>query len=224
MRLNHAPILGLDMSTSVAHACVLTPNGQRFCASAKEGSQYSHSVLPLCTELLQQADIHWSDLKLLALGQGPGSFTGLRIAAATMTGINASLQLPMWGISSLAISSMQCAQDNHSNIWVIEDARVGEVFIGCYQGGKALRDDACCTLADIPQEQAAHYVCSSPITMPSDTWQQRPIIRSRAEAMADWICQHAHALQVQNLSTSLTPNYIQLSQAERQLETQQHPS
>jgi len=224
MTPKHAPILGLDMSTSVAHACLLSPNGQRFCASASEGTQHSHSVLPLLAGLLQQADMQWSDLKLLALGQGPGSFTGLRIAAASMAGINASLQLPMWGISSLAISSMQCAQDDTSKIWVIEDARVGEIFVGCYQHGKPLRDDVCCTLADLPQEQAAHYVCSSPVDVPFATWQQRPMIHSRAEAMAEWMYQHAPTRTLHDLGTSLAPNYLQLSQAERQLEARQHPS
>lgn len=219
MTLQHAPIVGLDIATSAAHACLLLPDGQRLCASSDSGTQHSHTVLPLLTGLLQQADLSWNDIKLLALGQGPGSFTGLRIAAASLAGINASLQLPMWGISSLAITSMQCAQTD-GEVWVLEDARVGEVFAGCYQQGKALQADQCCTLATLPHNKPLHYVCSSELDVPDETWHKLPMLRTRAEAMADWICFHAQQVNPEGLETSINPVYLQLSQAERQLAAQ----
>ncbi|MDQ6995097.1 MAG: tRNA (adenosine(37)-N6)-threonylcarbamoyltransferase complex dimerization subunit type 1 TsaB, partial [Mariprofundaceae bacterium] len=135
------PILALDVSTNIAHACLITSENKIFHAQSKVGQHHSHSVLPLLENLLQDAERTWTDLKLLALAQGPGSFTGLRVAAATMAGINASLQLPMWGISSLAITAMQLESDE--KIWVVEDARSHEVFLGCYQQGLLQQHDQC---------------------------------------------------------------------------------
>lgn len=122
------PLLALDVATKHACVCLINAKGQVFTAEAGEGKQHSNTVLPLLQDVLQQAGLTWSDLKMLALGQGPGSFTGLRIAAAMLAGINASLKLPVWGLSSLAITAMQT--QNNQPLWVLEDARAGEVFAG----------------------------------------------------------------------------------------------
>ncbi|MDQ6968770.1 MAG: tRNA (adenosine(37)-N6)-threonylcarbamoyltransferase complex dimerization subunit type 1 TsaB, partial [Mariprofundaceae bacterium] len=105
------PVLALDVATSSACVCLINVEGKVFTAEATAGKQHSNTVLPLLEDVLQQADLRWTDLKMLALGQGPGSFTGLRIAAAMLAGINASLKLPIWGLSSLAITAMQAQSD-----------------------------------------------------------------------------------------------------------------
>lgn len=215
--LHVCPILALDVSTNVAHACVITSKNKIFHAQAKVGQQHSHSVLPLLESLLQEADLTWNDLKLLVLGQGPGSFTGLRIAAATIAGINASLQLPIWGISSLAITSMQVESD--TSIWVVEDARAHEVFLACYQQGLAQQEDQCIDMDTLPHHDVtASYVCSSDFDLPKENWHRLSFQYSRHHAMSRYILKHIKNLDIQTLSTQLQPVYLQLSQAERQLQ------
>ncbi|MDQ6990393.1 MAG: tRNA (adenosine(37)-N6)-threonylcarbamoyltransferase complex dimerization subunit type 1 TsaB [Mariprofundaceae bacterium] len=211
------PILALDVSTNIAHACLITSKNKIFHAQSKVGQHHSDSVLPLLEKLLQDTELTWTDLKLLALAQGPGSFTGLRVAAATMAGINSSLQLPIWGISSLAITSMQLESDE--KIWVVEDARSHEVFLGCYQQGLAQQHDQCIPINAIPHHDTpVHYLCSTDFDLHQDNWQQTSFQYSRHQAMSRFILKYIKGLNIQALPTQVQPVYLQLSQAERQLQ------
>lgn len=211
------PILALDVSTAMAHACLITSPNQVYHAQSDVGKQHSETVLPLLKNLLQKASIHWSDIKLFALGQGPGSFTGLRIAAATIAGINASLKRPVWNLSSLAITSMQT--ESKEIIWVIEDARAHEVFLGCYQDGTSQQKDTCIHTSALPSENTSMpYVCSTDFQVNQANWHRIPFTLDRSHAMAHLIQQHIAHLNIQSLSTSVQPVYLQQSQAERNLQ------
>jgi len=220
--MNHAvsptyPILALDISTAIAHGCLLTSKNHALHAQGEVRKQHSASVLPLLENLLHEADITWTDLKLLALGQGPGSFTGLRIAAASMAGINASLKLPMWGISSLAITAMQV--ESKEGIWVIEDARAQEVFLGCYQQGVPQQDDICIHISNLDATlKIESYVCSSDFHVDGQAWHRLPFTYDRAHAISRLIQKNIGKLNIQSLPTEVQPSYLQLSQAERLLE------
>ncbi|MDQ6973771.1 MAG: tRNA (adenosine(37)-N6)-threonylcarbamoyltransferase complex dimerization subunit type 1 TsaB [Mariprofundaceae bacterium] len=211
------PTLALDVSTNVAHACLIISKNKIFHAQAKVGQQHSHSVLPLLEDLLEEAELTWEDLKLLVLGQGPGSFTGLRIAAATIAGINASLKLPIWGISSLAITSMQLESD--TPIWVVEDARSHDIFLACYDQGLVQQQDQCIHIDSLPHHDIAYpYVCSSDFDLHQKNWHRLSFQYSRHHAMSRYILKYIKNLDIQTLSTQLQPVYLQLSQAERQLQ------
>jgi len=213
------PILALDISTPIAHACLLTSPEHASHAQSKVGQHHSHTVLPLLEELLHAENITWTDLNLLVLGKGPGSFTGLRIAAASMAGINASLTLPMWGISSLAITAMQVESDEL--VWVVEDARAHEVFLGCYRNGIEQQSDACvhvdtlCSHTD--GDEPRNYVCSSDFDVDGEAWQRLDVHYTRAHAMSRLIQKNIQHINIQDLSTEVQPAYLQLSQAERLL-------
>jgi len=213
------PILALDISTPIAHACLLTSSEHASHAQGKVGQQHSHTVLPLLEGLLHAEHITWNDLNLLVLGKGPGSLTGLRIAAASMAGINASLTLPMWGISSLAITAMQVESDEP--VWVIEDARASEVFLGCYCNGVEQQADSCvhidtlCSHTD--DGEARNYICSSDFSIHGEAWQRLEVQYDRAQAMSRLIQTNIQHINIQGLSTEVQPAYLQLSQAERLL-------
>lgn len=80
-------ILSIDASGKTA-ACGVTDNGcivtKRFCAS---GLTHSQTLLPMISEMLSSENIDIKDIDEFALTVGPGSFTGLRIGAATVMGL-----------------------------------------------------------------------------------------------------------------------------------------
>jgi len=210
------PILALDVATSSACVCLINTEGKVFTATASSGKQHSDTVLPLLQDVLQQANLTWTDLKMLVLGQGPGSFTGLRIAAAMLAGINASLKLPIWGLSSLAITAMQTQSDKP--VWVLEDARAGEVFSGYYQQGECMQGDACKCWSEIQDMPAGSFATQQEPAIDLADWQRLPLQIERAKAMSllvqalwDKTDHTAHTPWIQ-------PVYLQVSQAEKNLQ------
>jgi tRNA threonylcarbamoyladenosine biosynthesis protein TsaB len=76
------------------------------------------------------------DVTHLACNQGPGGFTGLRLGASVLQGLSFGLRSPLWGACSLEASAeayiqhlslQECIQQRIS-IWVVQDARLGQVF------------------------------------------------------------------------------------------------
>jgi len=209
------PLLALDAALGRGSAALLLPDGKLLAAESEGDRSHSRTLVPMLEGLLSQAGLGWSDLRMLALGIGPGSFTGLRIAAATLAGINASLALPTLPVSSLAITAAQAGRDDE--LWVLEDARAGEVFVGHYQGCRAITDDRCISWEALQEEETASYVSVSIPPVPLQGWQQleRPV--ARTEAMAKVIRALIQHVEPDDLPRYVQPAYLQITQAERNL-------
>lgn len=88
-------------------------------------------ILPMCNELLREAKLSPAELSAVAFGQGPGSFTGVRIAAAVTQGIAVAHDLPVIAVSSLqALAQAAFIKCGTENIIAGMDARMGEVYLG----------------------------------------------------------------------------------------------
>ena len=109
---------------------------ERFIASPRDQAQL---LLPLIEELLRAADVTFARLDAIVFGRGPGSFTGLRIAAAIAQGLALAGRKPVVGISSLAAVA-QNALDTAgvANTLVCIDARMGEVYFGAFEAEHGL--------------------------------------------------------------------------------------
>src|SRR5690606_23800954 len=89
-------------------------------------------------ELLQQHGQSLSALDAIAFGRGPGSFTGLRIAAGVAQGLAFGLDIPVLPISTLAALAWQAhSEHGHSKILSCLDARISEVYWAAYAIGPA---------------------------------------------------------------------------------------
>jgi tRNA threonylcarbamoyladenosine biosynthesis protein TsaB len=112
-------ILAFDTATAVA-ASALVADGEVL------GERWSRAVTLLedVDALLRPAGVHPSDLDALAVGVGPGSFTGTRIGLSVARGLALALDLPVAGVSTLAALAAGAPGD----VPVI-DARRGEVFV-----------------------------------------------------------------------------------------------
>jgi len=216
-------MLALDMACGEIAACVLRGD-QYFLApttiSPAHGRMRSTTIVPAIQTLLDQAELDWSQLNGLAFGFGPGAFTGLRIAAATLAGINAGLHLPVLHLSSLAITARQTELSDRQPVHVLEDARAGEVFSGCYQHGLASKADACLSWDTIKTMPPGLYCCHTEPPLALEQWVRVPLTLPRSEALAltaQATCKRITISDDQQLPTYPTPVYLQLSQAERNM-------
>jgi tRNA threonylcarbamoyladenosine biosynthesis protein TsaB len=129
-------LLGLDTSTSAASACVLRADGESFeVAPPPERLQrppaHASELMPAVAEVMSRAETGWADLEAIAVGVGPGMFTGLRIGIATARALARGAGLPLRPVSSLA--ALAAAIEAPLRLPLI-DARRGEVFGALYEG------------------------------------------------------------------------------------------
>ena len=82
-------------------------------------------LLPLLEEVLAEGGVGWSDLTALAVGTGPGNFTGVRISVAAARGLALGLGIPAIGVTRLEA----LAHGLPRPLTVVEDARRGEVYV-----------------------------------------------------------------------------------------------
>ena len=93
--------LGIDASGQVAAVAIVRDSELLAEFHLKLGQTHSETLLPACVSLLKQCGLSMEEIDLIGISKGPGSFTGLRIAAATGKGLALSRQIPVLGISTL---------------------------------------------------------------------------------------------------------------------------
>lgn len=126
-------ILCLDSSTEACSVAVLTANEQlheHFMLAPREHTQ---KILPTVNDVIKQAELSLSDIDVIAYGQGPGSFTGVRIGISIAQGLAFGLEKKMVGVSTLQ-GMAQEAFDKHQSesVYTAIDARMGEVYFAHY--------------------------------------------------------------------------------------------
>ena len=125
-------LLALDASSSACSAALLRQaSGQRDCLARYEMTPRAHTkrLMPMVDELLADAGIAPQALNAIAFGRGPGSFTGLRIAAGAAQGLAFGLDCPLLGISTLEALALQAHRRYHfRHVVTALDARMGEVY------------------------------------------------------------------------------------------------
>lgn len=99
-------------------------------------AEHASGLLPTVDEVLQDAGVERTELRGVIVGEGPGSFTGVRVAAATAKGLCRALDLPLWAVSSLAAAAM--AVEAGAIRYALFDARGERVYGACYGVGSAL--------------------------------------------------------------------------------------
>ena len=101
-------ILALETSAKACSAAV-TENG-RVVASAFQctGLTHSRTLMPMVEDMLRNADLTLADCDVIAVANGPGSFTGIRIGIAAAKGLAFAAEKPMAGISTLEAMAMNC--------------------------------------------------------------------------------------------------------------------
>lgn len=120
-------ILAIDTSFGICSVAISTEH--HIYSKHLPEIRQSGQVLCLIDELLKSAELQFSALKAIAVGCGPGSFTGVRIAISAAQGLAFAVGLPVVPISSLAALA-QSAYENHGwpHILTAMDARMQEIY------------------------------------------------------------------------------------------------
>lgn len=122
----------LDTATE-ACSVVLECQGQVLSRFEICPQQHSQRILPMVDEVLKEGRAVLNQLDFLGFGQGPGSFTGVRIATGILQGLALGSELPVVGISTLAAMAQQAITLYQAQeIYCAIDARMGEVYFAHY--------------------------------------------------------------------------------------------
>lgn len=121
-------ILAFDAATEACSAALFADGdvAERFEVI---GRGHAERLLPIADELLRAAGLAIRDLDGIAFGRGPGSFTGLRVAAAIAQGLAAGIARPVLPVSNLAAVAAGAARESGAaRVLACMDARMGEVY------------------------------------------------------------------------------------------------
>jgi len=236
-------VLGLDTATATAGIALVDRDGRVVAEARHSTSSRGADLLVAIDELCRAAGIAPAALDAIAIGAGPGSFTGLRIGMATAKGIAFAAGRPLWAVSSLAALADDAARELAGSggeprdpgavfhpgftrepdvICAALDARRGELFAGCFRGGRALAPER--VLA--PGELAgwlAELTAGAPVYFAGDALDAYPALAPLAAARP-WlaartpsgraVAQLAIAGDRVDITRGGAPTYIRPSEAE----------
>ena len=156
-------ILAIETATSSCSAAL--SDGNRVLEHAEVGSNvHSKVLLDMVAALFDEFKLTAENLDAVAVGQGPGSFTGLRIGVGVGQGIAYGAGCPMIGVSSLDALALQSNKDGHILAGI--DARMGEIYWCEYQKHQDLLTRVSGLQVTPPEEVA----CSNKAYLVGNAW------------------------------------------------------
>ncbi|HWV85223.1 MAG TPA: tRNA (adenosine(37)-N6)-threonylcarbamoyltransferase complex dimerization subunit type 1 TsaB [Capillimicrobium sp.] len=135
-------VLAFDTATSATAVAVLARDGreiERRDDPAPGGRpRHAQQLLPLARQALAEAGAAFADVDRVAVGTGPGSFTGLRIGVATARALALGAEAQLVGVSTLRVLAEAAAAGAGPGTVVapVLDARRGEVFVAAWRDGR----------------------------------------------------------------------------------------
>jgi tRNA threonylcarbamoyladenosine biosynthesis protein TsaB len=226
-------VLGLDTATPATVVGLRLADGHtlqgRDDPEARQRPGHATRLLPLANDLLLEADIDWPEVERIAIGTGPGTFTGLRIGIATARGLAQSLGVELVGVSSLRALANGTGKQAQRVLAAI-DARRGEVFVAAYEAGQELIAPRA-----VSPDGVAELLASVSIDTKAERWLAlgdgaivyRAAFERAGMHVAEDRCEHhriqAHALcelgeQASANGTPVLPDYCRRPDAEIALE------
>lgn len=154
--------------------------------AAELPSGSSEWLLPCVHNLLAEAGVTLKMLDGIAFGAGPGSFTGLRLAAGCAQGLAYGLDLPVLGIGTLEALALASGEEK---VYSCLDARMNEVYVAAYDRGVEVMSPVVCPPEQAPLPPGDGWVgCGDGFASHADRLPAfpriRPELRPTAEAVA----------------------------------------
>jgi tRNA threonylcarbamoyladenosine biosynthesis protein TsaB len=196
------------------------------------GNTHSETLLPLAETMFKALKLSVDDIDIFSCSAGPGSFTGVRIGAATVKGLAFGSSKPCIGVSTLEALALNLVSDEEKIICPVMDARRGQLYTATFlcRGGELERvtPDRAIPYSAFGQETLAYnaegkkiYLCGDGYELvkkllPENAAYNTPEMLRYQSAYS--VAQTALALFKQGVRTSdgeLRPTYLRLPQAER---------
>jgi tRNA threonylcarbamoyladenosine biosynthesis protein TsaB len=121
-------LLAIETSTELCSVALLR-GGELFVEEAIAENRHSELLVPMVRRVLGRAHLAPAQMDAFAFGQGPGSFTGIRIACGVVQGLAFAAQRPVVAIPSLLALA---EQSNEHRVVAAIDARMNEAYIAAY--------------------------------------------------------------------------------------------
>ncbi len=222
-------ILALETSAKSV-SCAVTENGAPLASAYQcTGLTHSRTLMPMVEDMLKNAELTLDDMDLIAIANGPGSFTGVRIGVSAVKGLAWALDKPVCGVSTLeAMAYNGIAAPEGVIICCAMDARRGQFYNALFEmeGGKPRR--LCEDRAISPSELAEEIknlkksiftvgdgaaLCYNAL----DNFEIKTILAPEPmRFQSAWGVCMAAADRPQQTVHELLPVYLRLSQAERE--------
>ena len=128
-------LLGFD--TATPHVTVALHDGEQVVASygSSESMRHGEMLAPGIADVLAQVNAQPWDVTAIAVGVGPGPFTGLRVGLVTARTMAMSLGIPVYGVCSLDVLAAEAVGAGLADFVVATDARRKEVYLAAYEEG-----------------------------------------------------------------------------------------
>ena len=125
-------VLGIDTSSLATSVAVIEDNKLICEYTINTKKTHSQKLMPMIENMLNISDLNINDIDLIAVCEGPGSFTGLRIGSATAKGLGLALNKPLIHIPTLDGLAYNL-YGNTGLVCPIMDARRNQVYTGIYR-------------------------------------------------------------------------------------------
>ncbi len=222
-------ILALD-STAVTASVAVTED-ERLVAqlTLNNGNTHSQTLLPMVESLFKMLDITADDIDIFACSAGPGSFTGVRIGAATVKGLAFGRGKDCIGVSTLEALAYNM-RGYKGIVCPVMNARRSQVYTAIFRSdGKdivRLEDDAAISARELEGMLLAYdepiYLCGDGIGVCIDAFESAKIMETPEESRYQsaysvaQVALHLYRNGVRCSDGELVPTYLRPSQAERE--------
>ncbi len=147
-------LLALDTSADFCSVAA-SRGGEVFASHERAGQRHAEMILGAVRRVLERAGLELAEIEGIAFGEGPGSFTGLRVACGVAQGIAFARGIGVIGVSTLLALAEECAGDaSEPRVIACVDAHMGEVYHAAYRGSaagwEALHAPAVCRPEAVP--------------------------------------------------------------------------
>ena len=224
-------ILAFESSAKAASVALMEDGTLVAESFVNNGKTHSATLMPMAQQLLRDCGVAAGDLDAVAVARGPGSFTGVRIGVAAAKGLAWAAEKPVCGVSTLEAMAFQLRQVR-GIVCPVMDARRAQVYNALFSSdGETLTrcaEDRAISLEDLKKELQKTEI---PIFLVGDG--SRLCYNTLKAEVPNLILPPAH-LEMQRASgvamaalkaaaagerqtpEELVPNYLRLSQAERE--------
>ena len=222
-------ILAIDTSTPWAAVVIRRSNGLQFAGTTDSGRRHGRELVPMIHQLLDRAEIRPADLEGIAVGLGPGSYTGLRVGVMAAKTLAYATGAAVVGLDSLELLARN-APAEASRISVVLDAQRGDVHLAEFsradRGSELIREGPTVSLAvkDLAERLAGRFFAFAPglekfaETLPAEIRSNGLLASHPDPEQLMEMAKTALSLGVHENVWSLEPIYARRSAAEDQWE------